>query len=491
MARTPAQRLNPAQRGRARRRGAVGAAMAVGLTAMLGMGALATEAGVWLTVRRNVQNAADAGAYAGISTLALRGPNAPLALSVDTVARDAVERNGFLAGRDGTSVTVRTGFWNESTRTFTSPAPAGNSPNAVRVEVTQPQPTALARLISATTPVAWGGATAIIAQGGPACTLTIPPPTTTSQVSGRTNIAGSSTVNAPECLMVANATGRRAINIQNNSAAQAATIGGLRSSGQCYNCNQVMGGNMPAGYSSNQAPTPNPYRHVDLAPMPSFNNAQCVEPTYLNASGQPTNRNGAVEIRLAAHTNPNTTPSATCTNVAIGAGQTLTLTPGTYYFNNASLSQTGGRIVCSGCSVGGAGVTIVLTGSNPNNVGNLRITGGEFNLNAPGPGFGTISAYDGIVLYRDDLGRVSNAANDSIKITGNPNSTIFGAIYAPTAHVELEGTGTMNQTPTPAGGCMAVVAGELTYSGNSAVNIAACEANGTAVTRIVYVRLAQ
>jgi len=491
MARTPPNPRKAAHRRRGFRRGSVGAAMAVGLTAVLGMGALATEAGVWLTVRRNAQNAADAGAYAGISTLALRGPNAPIALSVDSVARDAVARNGFVSNEGGTLVTVRTGFWNDSTRSFVSPAPSGNSPNAVRVEVTQPRPTALARLISAATPVAWGGATAIIAQGGPACTLTIPPPNPTSQVSGRTNIAGSTTFNAPDCLVVANATGRRAINIQNSAAARAATIGGLRASGQCYNCGEVMGGQMPAGYSSNQAPTPNPFRHVDQAPMPSFNNQQCVNPTYLDAGGRPTNRNGAVGIQLTSHTNANMTPTATCTDIAVGAGQTLTLTPGTYFFNNASLSQTGGRIVCSGCSVGGQGVTIVLTGSNPNNVGNLRITGGEFNLNAPGTGFGTIGAYDGLVLYRDDFGRVSNSANDAIKITGNPNSTIFGAIYAPTAHVELEGTGAMNQTPTPAGGCMAVVAGEITYSGNTAVNIAACDDNGTPVARIVYVRLVQ
>jgi hypothetical protein len=104
---------------------------------------------------------------------------------------------------------------------------------------------------------------------------------------------------------------------------------------------------------------------------------------------------------------------------------------------------------------------------------------------------GTPTGYSGIVIYRDDLARVSNSANDAIKITGNPNSTIFGAIYAPTTHVELEGTGALNQTPTASGGCLAVVSGEITYSGNTAININACEANGTPVPRIVYVRLAQ
>ena len=468
----------------------MGVALAVGATALLGVGALATEAGLWITMRRNAQNAADAGAYAGVSSLAIRGDIATGNTSVASVAADAMGRNGFSHGQDRATVTVQVGFWNGSS--FVTPAPAGSSPNAVRTEISQPQRMGLARLIGTAAPIAWGGAVGIIAQGGPACTLTLPPPGGgTSQVGGRTNIAGSTTVNAPNCLLVSNATGPRAINIQNTSAAQAATIGGLRASGQCYNCGDVMGGNMPAGYVSNAPPTPNPYAYVDQIPMPSFSGAQWVAPTYRDASGQPTSRNKAVDISLTPYTNVNASPTATCTDIAVGAGQTLTLTPGTYYFNGANLSQTGGRIVCSGCGIGGAGVTLVFTGPNANQVGNIQITGGEFNLTAPGAGMGTPTGYSGIVIYRDDLARVSNSANDAIKITGNPNSTIFGAIYAPTTHVELEGTGALNQTPTASGGCLAVVSGEITYSGNTAININACESNGTPVARIVYVRLAQ
>lgn len=482
--------------GRIDRRGVVAVSFAIGATALLGMAALATEAGVWLTARRNAQNAADAAAVAGVYSMALRGTNATGSNSVNNVARDVATRNGFTDGAARSTVTVEIGRW--SAGTFTTPTPAGSSPNAVRVNITQAQYTGLSRLISRATPVAWGGAVAAVLQGGPACTLTVPPPNPNAQVAGRTNIAGSTTVNAPECLMVANATGRRSINIQNAASARAATIGGLRASGQCYNCADVMGGNMPAGYTSGAAPTDNPYAYVDRAPMPTFTGGSCVAPTYLDASGRPTTRNNnqnpPVEVRLTSVTG-NASPTATCADIAVGSGNNqiprLTLTPGTYYFNNASLSQTGGTIACSGCSIGGQGVTLVFTGSNANSVGNIRITGGEFDIRAPGAGFGSPAVYDGIAIYRDDLGRTSPSSTDSIKITGNPNSTLFGAIYAPTAHVEFEGTGAMNQTPTAGGGCLAVVAGEITYSGNSAININACEANGTRVTRISYVSLVQ
>lgn len=44
----------------------------------------------------------------------------------------------------------------------------------------------------------------------------------------------------------------------------------------------------------------------------------------------------------------------------------------------------------------------------------------------------------------------------------------------------------MNQTT--AGNCIAVVAAEITFSGNSGANIDACESNGTRVARTRYVR---
>ncbi|WP_198369961.1 pilus assembly protein TadG-related protein [Roseomonas rosulenta] len=507
----------PAGRRPLGRRGGVAVAFAIGATSLLGMAAMATEAGVWLTARRNAQNAADAAAVAGVYSMALRGATATGSNSVDSVARDVVTRNGFTNGTANSTVTVEIGRW--ASGAFTTPTPAGNSPNAVRVTVTQPQRTGLARLISSATPVAWGGAVAAVVQGGPACTLTIPPPNPNSQVAGRTNIAGSATVNAPDCLMVANATGRRSINIQNTSAAEAARIGGLRASGQCYNCADVMGGNMPAGYSSGATPTDDPYAtRFSGTNEPPTSFPACSVPTYVDALGRPTAQSGAVGRGLTPVNIDN--PTLSC-NRASGGGQgnnrgvisipaqqssgnnnnnnnnpadsRLILRPGTYYFRDTDLViGSGGSVQCVGCEIGRAGVTLVFTGSTPDNVGTVRMTSGAvFNLNAPGEGRATPSVYEGIVIYRDDFGSSTQREADRIMITGNGSSTIFGAIYAPTAHVELVGTGTMNQTPTASGGCLAVVSGEITYSGNTTTNINACESNGTKVTRISYVSLVQ
>ncbi len=39
--------------------------------------------------------------------------------------------------------------------------------------------------------------------------------------------------------------------------------------------------------------------------------------------------------------------------------------------------------------------------------------------------------------------------------------------------------------------CIAVVAAEITFTGNSTANIDACASNGTAVAQVKYVRLVQ
>lgn len=495
------------------RRGAISVAFAVASTVLLGMGALATEAGIWLTVRRSAQNAADAGAYAGLTSLSLYGNSAAL-----TAGRQVATRNGFTGTTTFTSpgdtrVTVQTGLWLNST--FTAPAPSGSSANAVRVDVEQVQRTGLAQLINRSVPIAWGGAIAVLQIGGPACTLSIPPPTTTSQVQGRTNIAGSTTVNAPNCIIASNHLGSKSINVQGSSV-NSLTAAALRASGQCYNCEDVPSGSLPGGYVSGAAETPNPYADLDTWSMPSFNNSSCVDPIYLDAAGQRVSRSQATTILLTAYkangtfdntytaggttyTISSNTAVATCTDISL-SGETLRLQPGTYFFNNASLSMSNGTITCDGCNAGREGVTLIFTGGNSNQVGNIQITGGNFTLiapgrdpvtgfsyaNAPGTTYGVASPLDGAVIYRDDLAAVSNSANSTMIITGNSTSTLFGAIYSPTAEVRMIGTTGMNQTT--AGNCIAVVAAEITFSGNSGANIDACESNGTEVARVRYVR---
>lgn len=493
------------------KRGAIGVAFAVGSTALLGMGALATEAGIWLTVRRNAQNAADAAAYAGATRLSLNGASAATAAAGQVVGLNGFTHNTATPSAVGdTRVLVEVGFVTPAAQpggavgNFVAPAPNGSSPNAVRVQVWQVQRIGFAQLISRTAPVAWGGAVAMIEDGGPACTLSIPPPNPpgNGNVAGQTEIGGSTSVQAPNCVIASNHRGRKSINIFGVSGSEV-TVAGLRASGQCYNCNNVNAG----GYTSGAPQTPDPYAYLRDTQMPTFTGGQCASPTYLNANGTTANNQGNAAIILLTayrtsgdniytarngtnHTISRTSNVATCnTNIDLKNGQTLVLQPGTYFFNDSSIDMRGGNIICDGCRAGQEGVTLVFTGSNPNKVGTLRIEGGNFELIAPGPGYAHPPHFEGVVIYQDSIAATQNNTNKGFKITGNPSSTVFGGIYVPNNAFEMYGTSGMNQTT--AGNCVAVVAAHITFSGNSSANIDACEANGTKVARVRYVRLVQ
>lgn len=121
----------------------------------------------------------------------------------------------------------------------------------------------------------------------------------------------------------------------------------------------------------------------------------------------------------------------------------------------------------------------------------MDITGGQFTLIAPGTTYGTPSVYDGIVIYRDNFGSTPN--QNVFNIRGNTgvgdSNTLFGGIYSPTGGFSFEGTPSVNMTTDPS--CIAVVAAEITFTGNSTANIDACKSNGTAVAQVKYVRLVQ
>lgn len=496
------------------RKGAIGVAFAIGVTAVLGMGALATEAGVWLYQRRSAQDAADTAAYAGMVRFSMTtDANAKTAAAV-AAATQVARINGFqnvggpLSAPGDTRVRVQVGFVMPPATPggpvgdFQAAVPGGSSANAVRVEIEQVQRSGFAQLISNTPPTAWGGAVAIMDITGPACMLSIPPPGTQRQdnINGQTNIGSSTSVTARNCIIASNYLGEKSINILGNPG-EAVTVGGLRASGNCYNCDRA---NALGGYVSSAPTTENPYADLDnrtLNPMPG----RSLPFTVVAPTCAP---EGARQIiSLPRNTSP--TPASVrvvelngdpCSprsggpplgTMQLGGTQTLRLEPGTYYFHNTSLQMTsaGAIIECPNCERGRAGVTLVFTGSAPSTVGGIDITGGSFTLIAPGDEYGAPPALDGIVIYRDNYGAVSN--HPDIKIRGNTGSrignTLFGGVYAPTAGVEVEGTMSVNVTADP--NCTSIIAGEITFRGNSTANIDACESNGTAVAQTRYVRL--
>lgn len=488
------------------RRGAISVAFAIGSTALLGMGALATEAGIWLSSRRNAQNAADVAAYVGAVRLSLSGNTEATNAASQVVGRNGFTDTGALTAAGDTRVTIDIGFVTPATSAggavgnFVTPAPSGSSANAVRVQIQQVQRIGLSQLINRTAPIAWGGAVAAIEVGGPACTLSIRPETvggsSSPQINGQTNLEGNSTIRAPNCLMASNYPGRKSINIQGSTSVIAA---GLRATGQCYNCEDAT---LAGGYVGGAPPLDDPYARLnDDNSNPllrrNANSGNLVE-NFNRYAPVRTMVNGRTEITLPVMTsssagNPVATDVGGSGVLQIGTNETLVLTPGTYYFFETSIQMSTGSasIECRGCSRGGPGVTLVFTGNNANKIGGMDITGGQYTLIAPGTTYGTPSVYDGIVIYRDNFASTPN--QNVFNFRGNTgaatSNTLFGGIYSPTGGFSFEGTPSVNMTTDPS--CIAVVAAEITFTGNSTANIDACSSNGTAVAQVKYVRLVQ
>ncbi len=148
-------------------------------------------------------------------------------------------------------------------------------------------------------------------------------------------------------------------------------------------------------------------------------------------------------------------------------GDTVTFNPGTYYVYGGAFQVEGGASLNCNCVPGGAGVTIILTGSGTQYATATINGGGTINLQAPGSN--STSAYKGIVFFGDRNAPVGTA----YKFNGDSNTNYTGAIYAPKGAVTWSGgQGTSTS-------CTQVIGDTITFGGggsNLAVN---CQDDGT------------
>ena len=151
----------------------------------------------------------------------------------------------------------------------------------------------------------------------------------------------------------------------------------------------------------------------------------------------------------------------------------VTLTAGTYIINGGSLN------ISSGAFVAGTGVTIVLTGSNPNTIATVAINGGaQISLTAPSEGI-----FEGVLIFQDRRALDNDSGGSINKINGNASSKLQGAIYIPSQALEFTGNSTMNID------CLQFVARRLVFTGNSTVRNTCPSLQGSGAFRGTRVRL--
>jgi len=426
------------------RRGAISAVFAVGMTGFLGMVGLGTEVGSWYVGKRHGQNAVDAAAIAGVQMIA-SGRNSSAAIAAAT---DAATRNGFTIGGTVT-VTVN--------NPPTSGTHSGQS-NAVEVVLSQTPPALLASLFVANVSIVNRGVAAMNITGVGACVLGI----NYGGYQGDVSMAGSANLNMPNCEIAANGTDPTAMYDQGNGNQIAAYT--LLTSGGCSGCS---GSNvtLTRRFSEYQPPTPDPYAAVQTVTLPTFSGKACVSSPV---PWSPTN------------------PQAFCGNKwQVSSGQTVNLTPGTYFFYNASIDiQGGATVTCLTCSPGGAGVTFILTGSSASKVGSLSLAGNaNALLNAPALGYAETHTYfgcsatscpfGGILFYMDQQASPGTGGKPPVAVNGN-SSTLTGGLYFPSVYVSYSGDMSGNGA-----GCTVLVANNITFTGGSSgMDVSQCLADG-------------
>jgi Flp pilus assembly protein TadG len=424
-------RINPMRLLRSRR-GTVAMSFAVMAIPMLSLVGLATEGGMWYTVKRHTQNAADAAAYSG----ALRVANP----DVQTVAyrgKEFASKNGFcntgdtgypgstcaeLAAGFRQTVTITQGSY--AARTFT--AGAGTAVQAVVAQI-QPSFFQIGNIgpqltISST-------AVAVVNTVANPCVLAL---------TGTLSFQGSPTINTPGCGLSTNDAASGAINFTGNNGINIANAGSLSAVGGCAGatalCSQVV------AYSS---PVADPLAALATA-MAGLILPNCsgTTPTAYTAATKCANNN----LTLAGNT-------------------TLTLT-GTYFISG-TLTMKGTTSLVSGA--GGAtiimlpGATFSMKGSGTITIAGPSTAPSVLPTKLLSPACPTCAS----LLQQMAIFDMDSSA---VTLGGNSNLNFFGDMYFPQAAVTFQGNPVVSN-------CGSLIAASIAFNGDATLNNTGCPTN--------------
>lgn len=257
----------------------------------------------------------------------------------------------------------------------------------------------------------------------------------------------------PQCIIALNQTAARAVEFTGNTTAdigcgvasnsdsdEALYIGGsavLKANpAQAFGDIAIEG----SGVLDSQLPplpfsprAPDPFENIQMPPTtPCDVSGSGNQPFSVTGNGQLTDVNGDGFITV-------------CGGVTFK--NTVDLDPGIYVVKNGDLSTQGGTTVT------GDGISILLTGDSPTDVGSVNLNNNTvMDLSAP-----TSGPYEGVLFYQD-----RDASNpDESKFNGGVDLELDGVIYMPRSLVEFSG-GSSNPD-----NCLQIVADRVTFTGNS------------------------
>jgi hypothetical protein len=401
------------------RHGERGAIMFLGVLTMfvmMGFAGFALDASYMYFHKRNMQTAADAGAYAG-ALEKLRGNT-----DVDTAVKKDTALNGFSDGTDSVTVTVN------------SPPSSGVENGVagyVEVIISHPQPTWFMRALNFNSMTVKARAVAGVGNTSNGCVYALNGDTSNQNngffVNGTTNSSFSCGV---------------------------FTNGNFRSvGGACVVTPTV---NYSGAYTNQNAGT-------DCGPQGVTKGVPIVDPllnkfsipSYTACSG------GGNGLKITSGTTVTIPAGTYCGGISIsGSVQNVVFSSGQFILVGGGLSVNGS------VNISGTGVTFFNTypGTQTNKYGAISISGGinsgTVTLSAP-----TSGTYKGLLFYQDP--RVTWSSSDGSTIAGGVSSTYNGILYFPTTDLTYTGSST---TGTGTGGYTMLIGFNIKIAGSAQVH---------------------
>ena len=371
------------------RRGGVMVLVGLAFFMLFGIAGVAVDSSYLYVLKTELQGAADSAALAGSRQL-------PDETAARVIAQEYAGKNLLHAVHGNTLADndVVAGQWDSETRSFTAGA---TPPNAIEVTLRRSGAngnaarTFFMRMFGFdsvdVTAVSLATATAA---GQPGCIIALDGGSTSESL--RFNSMDSAELN--ECVPVANSTHPDAITINSLDSFHA---GSLYSAGG-YDANSIGSFNLDEPAQTEQPPIGDPYGHLS---NPSFGTCDYV------------NYNAGSSI----------SPGVYCGGLDVSGKGSLTIQPGTYYIVDGDLDFSSiGNISCN-CSAAGSGVTFVITGTTPGQIGKYSISSiDSVSLQAPADGS---YDYPGMLIYVDRRASYETSIFNSID-----SLTLNGALYA-------------------------------------------------------------
>ena len=407
-------------------RGSVAVMAGVLMPVLMGAVTLAVDVNMWLLQHHRLRVAVDAAAY-----------TAALQLSNTTMTAGGASAFSTLVSNEINAV-----VGNRLIGTLATPAVSLGAGNTrITVTLTSTASTYFAGVFQTAAPTITVSATAGLVPA-PGCVIALNPTATTSLYVGDT--AGSGSITATGCSVIANSTSSSAISLDSGSI----TAAGISTSG---NVVQTGGGNT-------------------LSPRPVTGASAAADP-YAKLSAPTV---GACTYTNASFTAYKSTPYAFasgtvfCGTTTIGGnGSSDIFAPGIYVFTGPTTFQNANV-------TNAAGVTFVLTGSSASSDAPSLTFANNSAMSLSAPTSASNGGIPGVLIWQTcpspNPAGAGGDVNGLINFNNGSPVSASGAIYAPCGTVQLENNARLTAS---SGSAMSVVASEISVSQSAAIAAAA------------------